>query len=148
MVEMIENMDHEDLVNYVSENSSAIFGEEVNWTEPPIIRGEKGYPIRPDLFGHGRKSSIVIVEVKKGFKYKNSTNMRDDAHKSIGQILDYANMYIRQHGFGGSMRQPTGHVRLFIVGDYISKTVENICEFLTAKNISIKHKSVQDIIAN
>ena len=130
---------HDQLVSYVKKNSHDLFGEEIHWKDSMELEGANGKKIYPDLVGMDSKNLTVIVEVKSEFDSENSTNRRDAAHKSVGQVLNYANAYMKEYKPSVELKDSSKHLRLFIFGDRFSKTVENICQFLRMHGINIQH---------
>ena len=137
---------HRELQKYVQENTSVVFGEEIQWKDSwHQLPGENG-TMRADLVGE-TADSIVIVEVK---MLKNDHTYYDQARESIGQVLHYLYASICEVIKDRNQTEPTEEQlkkfalahRLFIVGARYSRTVENMCEFLRAHGINIQHLSV------
>ena len=138
--------DHRELQKYVRENTSVVFGQEIQWKDSwQQLPGENG-TMRADLVGE-TADSLVIVEVK---MLKDDHTYYDQARESIGQVLHYLYASICQVINDRSQTKPTEEQlkkfalahRLFIVGARYSRTVENMCEFLRAHGINIQHLSV------
>lgn len=111
-------------------------GEDIVWDDDTNLLSAKDTAIYPDLVGRDSKGLHVIVEVKSEFVHENDTTRRDAEYKSVGQILDYVTAYMEQHYI--SLKD----LRLLIVGDYLSETVDKICLFLCERGIFIEHISV------
>ena len=135
-----------ELEKYIRENTSVVFGEEIQWKDSwQQLPGENG-TMRADLVGE-TADSLVIVEVK---MLKNDHTYYDQARESIGQVLHYLYATIYQVANYPNQREPTEEElkkftlvhRLFIVGARYSRTVENMCELLRAHGINIQHLSV------
>ena len=129
----------------MKKNSRDLFGEEIHWKDSIELEGANRKKIYPDLVGMDSKNLTVIVEVKSEFDSEDSTNRRDAAHKSVGQVLNYANAYMKEYKPSVELKDTFKHLRLFIVGEKISPIVENICQFLNVHGIKIRHISTKKL---
>lgn len=117
----------------------AYFGNEVEWCDDTKLVSARGTMLKPDLVGKDSNGLHVIVEIKNNpsaTAKDHATNKRDGERESIGQILDYATAYMEQNDV--SIKD----LRLFIIGDYFSETVDKICQFLRDQGINIEHKYI------
>ena len=121
------NITHDELVDYIKENTLTVLGEEI-YLHAGAIKGTWD-ALFPYLMGTDVQGRTVIVEVQ--------TNLDDDStgipaaiHKSVGQIIHYAVEY--------------GHknLRLFIVGPTIAPQLQLICHHLRKHGINIRHLSI------
>lgn len=135
---------HEKLVSYVKENSNKLFGEDFDLDNSVKLKGQYSKDICPDLVGKDSKNLIIIIEIKTEFDSDaDSTNKRDAAHKSVGQVLNYAYAYMEQRKPWVELKDYSKHLRLFIVGKECLKTVEDICHLLRMHGINIRHISTE-----
>ena len=116
-----------DLELWIKYNPHIVFGEEIDWVDSHV---------RADLVGKDSKGNAVIVEVK--LWKDNDSNRNAQEYSCVGQIIRYANDYINAH--------PSENMRLFIVAQYFSHTVEDCCEFLRSHGFKIQHLSVMDAL--
>ena len=119
------------LESFVEKHSSTIFGDEISWRSREVSNA--------DLEGEDSEKNIVIVEVKK-WKVNNRSNMNDQEHSSIGQIIRYA----RDNAGDHTLKT----MRLFIVGDLFSRNVAKVCKYLRKQGFNIYHISIRDCIAD
>ena len=119
------------LESFIEKHSSIIFGEEISWGRSKVSNA--------DLEGEDSDKNIVIVEVKK-WKVNNRSNMNDQEHSSIGQIIRYA----RDNAMDHTLKT----MRLFIVGDLFSRNVAKCCKYLRKQGFNIYHISVRGCIEN
>ena len=131
-------LNHDDFVDYVKENSLAIFGENLDLYDRQILQ-TTWEAINPDLIGTDAQGKTVIVEVKTEFDDADSTKRRDAIHKSVGQLLNYAAALS-----GGT--ENLKKFRLFIISDTISHPLLAICVLLEAQGINIQHQSAYEDI--
>lgn len=117
------------LERFVEKHSTIIFGEKISWRRNKVSNA--------DLEGEDSDKNIVIVEVKK-WKVNNRTNMNDQEHSSIGQIIRYA----RDNAMDHTLKT----MCLFIVGDLFSRNVAKVCKYLRKQGFNIYHISVRDCI--
>ena len=99
-------------------------------------------PITPDIFGIDKAGCPIIIEVKFKFDFPSEKNHlpSDVEHKSIGQILQYSQAYIRNNPL-------IGIPRLFIVSIDYSVEVDEVCKFLQKHGIDIKHIAIENILS-
>ena len=88
------NITHDELVDYIKENTLTVLGEEIH-LHAGAIKGTWD-ALFPDLMGTDAQGRTVIVEVQ--------TNLDDDStgipaaiHKSVGQIIHYAAEYVHKN---------------------------------------------------
>ena len=120
------NITHDQLVDYIRENTLTVFGEEIH-LHAGAIKGTWD-ALFPDLMGTDAQGRTVIVEVQTNCD--DSTRRHDAIHKSIGKIIHYAAEYAH-----------TGHsenLRLFIVVPMIIPQLEHICHHLRTHGINIR----------
>ena len=117
------------LERFIEKHSSIIFDEEISWRRSKVSNA--------DLEGEDSDKNIVIVEVKK-WKVNSRSNMSDQEHSSIGQIIRYAKDNTRNHTLKT--------MRLFIVGDLFSRNVAKVCKYLRKQGFNICHISIRDCI--
>ena len=104
------------------------------WSESVPLKKRVGKPYEIDLVGEGVDGKHLLIEIK-----MNSAQNRDEAHKAVGQLLDYATAYMEQH------QLTIGDLRLITVvekhqeTESHSNTVEKICKFLRKHDIEIEH---------
>ena len=122
------NITHDELVDYIKENTLIVFGEEIR-LDAGAIKGTWD-ALFPDLMGTDAQGRTVIVEVKTDFD-DGSTRRRDAIHKSVGQILNYAADY----------HEAPENLRLFIIGTTIVPQLQLICHHLRKHGINIRHLS-------
>lgn len=121
------NITHDQLVDYIRENTLTVFGEEIH-LHAGAIQGTWD-ALFPHLMGTDAQGRTVIVEVQTNFD-DDSARRHDAIHKSIGQIIHYATEYPH-----------TGHsenLRLFIVVPMITPQLEHICHHLRTRGINIR----------
>lgn len=148
---------HDRLVCQAKYSVKTFLGDEsIEWEMGVVLPGAKApdrsesQKVYPDLIGTDSEGNIIIVEVKTGLlRWKPDVGNRYDlqnrnaaVRESVGQILDYARAKIRDM-FPNSrltaeeLSSLTKKLRLFIVGNYYSPAVEEICELLRSNDINI-----------
>lgn len=133
----------EELVSFIESNSEEVFDEKIKWINSQTILGANKGSLRPDLTGIDSKGNLFIVEVK----------LSKPDRGVVSQILDYAS-YLTTTANNEDALSTMGQVfkefiadgkhdlRLFIIGEEVSETVERICEFLQEHGINISHFSI------
>ena len=134
-----------------------MFGsEKIQWDNEGTLPGSETIPsskyrrIRPDMIGSDANGNVVIVEIKvfrEEIDNNRKINNRDAIHKAVGQILNYADAYLRKglnpdvEGISDAdalARIGLRSVRLYIVVHPVaSPTLENLCQLLRAHGINI-----------
>ena len=127
------NITHDQLVNYIKENTLTILGEEIHLDEG-AIRGTWD-ALFPNMMGTDAQGRTVIVEAKTNLD-DDSMGSRDAIHKSVGQIINYAAEYTYTY------HKASENLRLFIVGPTIVPQLQLICHHLTKHGINIRHVSI------
>lgn len=133
----------EELVSFIEDNSEDVFGEKIKWISSQTILGADKGSLRPDLTGIDSKGNLFIAEVKLG---------KPD-RSVVSQILDYASYLITTansedalstmgQAFREFIADDKHDLRLYIIGEEVSKKVERICEFLQERGINISHFSI------
>ena len=136
-------MSENELISHIRENTRNLFGEDICWDDRPLQFPGPKRKIKTDLTGVDSCGLGVIVEVKTGL----SSDIKTDQQKwhaifeSIGQVLNYANAYMKNHKPSVDLKDSAKHLRLFIVGPMFSPTIGNVCEFLRMHGINICHIS-------
>ena len=82
------NITHDELVDYIKENTLAVFGEEIDLDAHGAIQGVWN-ALAPDLMGTDAQGRTVIVEVKTDVDDDDFRRRRGAIHGSLGQILNY-----------------------------------------------------------
>ncbi len=134
-----------ELKNFVKNNSSLLFGDNIEWLDPNMT-GEYGRKIRPDLLGRYKSGDelFLIVEVKLVSKAieRSDRNPYDPMRLSIGQCLHYfhaSRQLIGSFEFDEqSFKNLSRFINLFIVTDVCAEPIENMCRVLRAHGIEIK----------
>ena len=130
----------EELVSFIEDNSEDVFDEKIKWIRSQTILGADKGSLRPDLTGIDSKGNLFIVEVK----------LSKPDRSVVSQILDYASyltttansedaLSTMGQAFREFIADDKQDLRLFIIGEEVSETVERICEFLQARGINISH---------
>lgn len=138
-------MSEKELIAYIRENTQNLFGHRIRWDDERLrLPGTKGQ-LETDLAGVDSDGFRVIVEAKTDLSSSESPQRRRHAiFESIGQLLNYANAYMKHHKPSVDLKNSAKHLRLFIVGPMFSQTVGNVCEFLRMHGINICHISTTD----
>ena len=126
------NITHDELVDYIKENTLTVLGEEIH-LDAGAIQGTWD-ALSPDLMGTDTQDRTVIVEAKTDFD--DFTSGRDAIHKSVGQIINYAAEY------ADTYYKASENLRLFIVGPTIAPQLQLICHHLRKHGINIRHLSI------
>lgn len=126
---------------WIQENTHLVFGKKICW-KSINLNSMRGAKIKPDLIGTDPNGRPVIVEVKFKFEFQGDSKYlrRDREDRSIGQILQYACTYKREHSANPMPR-------LFIVSIDFSEDVEYVCSFLRSKGIDIQHLAIKKILS-
>ena len=127
------NITHDQLVDYIKENTLTILGEEIH-LHAGAIKGTWD-ALFPDMMGIDAQGRTVIVEVETNLD-DNSTGRHDAIHKSIEQIINYAAEY------GHASHNGPENLRLFIVGPTVAPQMQHICQFLRSHGINLRHVSI------
>ena len=106
-----------------------MFGENICWDDNPLRFSGSKRELKTDLTGVDFCGLRVIVEVKTDLG-KTTTQGWYATFESIGQVLNYANAYMKNHKPLTDLKNSAKYLRLFIVGAIFSQTVKNVCEFL------------------
>ena len=133
----------EELVSFIEDNSEDVFDEKIKWISSQTILGADKGSLRPDLTGIDSKGNLFIVEVK----------LSKPDRSVVSQILDYASyltttansedaLSTMGQAFKEFIADDKHDLRLFIIGEEVSETVERICEFLKERGINICHFSI------
>ena len=134
-------MNEKELIAHIRENTQNLFGHYIRWDDEPLrLPGTKG-ELKTDLTGVDSHDLRVIVEVKTDLGSKRYQQVRHATFESIGQVLNYANAYMKNHKPSVDLKDSAKHLILFIVGPVFSETVENVCKFLRMHGINIRHIS-------
>ena len=138
-------MNENKLVDHIRENTQNLFEHDIRWDDKPLrLPGTKG-ELKTDLAGVDSDGLRVIIEVKTDLSSSKRDQQRRHAiFESIGQLLNYANAYMKHHKPSVDLKDSAKYLRLFIVGPMFSQTVENVCEFLRMHGINICHISTTD----
>lgn len=121
------NITHDQLVDYIKENTLTVFGEEIH-LHAGAIQGTWD-ALFPDLMGTDAQGKKVIVEVQTNMD-DYATREHDAIHKSVGQLIHYASEYSQACHFE--------NLRLFIVVPTITPQLEHICYYLRTHDINIR----------
>ena len=127
------NITHDQLVDYIKENTLTILGEEIH-LHAGAIQGTWD-ALFPDLMGTDAQGRTVIVEVQTDLD-EGSTGIPPTIHKSIGQLIHYASDYDEPE-----------NLRLFIVSPAVRPQMQHICQYLRSHGINLRHVSIhQDLL--
>lgn len=136
--------------DYILKNSDEVFGEKMRWVSMNFP-GETGR-IKPDLVGYDANDNLVIVEVKRFDPKPSNANAYARPREAIGQVIHYAVAYVQDQSADDPrflstdrFREILKNVRLFIVGESYSQSVEKMCYFLEAYGIDITYLSLDNI---
>lgn len=140
-------MNEKELIAHIRENTQSLFGEDICWDDNPLQFPGSKRNRGADLTGVDSCGLCVIVEVKTDLSSDKRYQQKWHAtFESIGQVLNYANAYMKHHKPSVDLKNSAKHLRLFILGPMFSPTVEDVCEFLRMHGINICHISTTDEI--
>ena len=131
-------MKEKELISHIRENTRRLFDEDIRWDDNRLQLPAIKRKIEVDLAGVDAEGLRVIVEVKTDLG-KSGTQGWHATFESIGQVLNYANAYMKEYKPSVDLKDSAKHLRLFIIGPIFSQTVENVCEFLRMHGINIRH---------
>lgn len=138
-------MKEKDLISHIRENTRSLFDEDIRWDDNRLQFPTIKHKIEVDLAGVDSDGLRVIVEVKTDLG-KSGTQGWHATFESIGQVLNYANAYMKHCKPSVDLKDSAKHLRLFIIGPMFSQTVEDVCEFLRMHGINICHTYTTDEI--
>ena len=137
--------EHDRFKRYIMKHSDRIFGESIRWRNVTVPIVKKYQPL--DLAGTDSDGRTVIVELKTEFGKRNEN---DGVFKGIGQIVYYANAYVRMYVFRDSSKvsdedliNEIRKLRLFIIGTTYSQLLENTCQHLRTYGFNIRQLTVE-----
>lgn len=136
--------------DYILKNSHEVFGEKMRWVSMNFP-GETSR-ITPDLVGYDVNDNLVIVEVKRFDPKPSNANAYNRPREAIGQVIHYAVAYVEEQIADDPRFLSTDRfqeilkkVRLFIVGECYSHSVEKMCSLLNVYGINITYLSLDNI---
>ena len=133
-------MKEEVLISHIRENTRSLFDEDIRWDDNRLRLPSSKRKREVDLAGVDPDGLRVIVEVKTDLD-KSGAQGWHATFESIGQVLNYANAYMKAYKPSVDLKDSAKHLRLFIVGPIFSQTVEDVCEFLRMHGVNIRHIS-------
>ena len=131
-------MKEQELISHIRENTRSLFDEDIRWDDNRLQLPATKRNIEVDLAGVDSDGLRVLVEVKTDLG-KSGTQGWHATFESIGQMLNYANAYMKEYKPSVNLKDSAKHLRLFIVGPMFSQTVEDVCEFLRRHGVNIRH---------
>ncbi|MDE0324857.1 MAG: hypothetical protein OXN27_13160 [Candidatus Poribacteria bacterium] len=128
-------MKEQELISHIRENTRSLFDEDIRWDDNRLQLPRNR---EVDLAGVDSDGLRVIVEVKTDLGKPGAQGWHA-TFESIGQVLNYANAYMKAYKPSVDLKDSANHLRLFIVGPIFSQTVEDACDFLRRHGVNIRH---------
>ena len=116
------------LISWIIKNPCVLFDEQICFISDPSIPISDSRYISPDLLGIDTNGSFVLVEVRSGCPTPDT----------VEQVKGYIHDLRKLNMFKA--------LRLFIVGETLSESVESLCECLSKQGINIHQLAIEDII--